>query len=88
MVCRGMLARFYLTRAGVEGTGPTGRKQIFLDSAKYYAQDVINNSGFELIARYEDLFKYPYDNNKESLFELQWYTNRGSMAHKIAHLLI
>jgi hypothetical protein len=67
----GMLARFYLTRAGVEGNGGS-RKQEFLDSAKYYAQDVINNSGKELLDNYEDLFRYPYDNNSESLFELQW----------------
>jgi hypothetical protein len=67
----GMLARFYLTRAGVEsGTG--SRDQQFLDSAKYYAADVINNSGKKLLDNYEDLFKYPYDNNSESLFELQW----------------
>jgi hypothetical protein len=73
----GMLARFYLTRAGVEATGPTGRNQTFLDSAKYYAQDVIANSGLQLLGKYEDLFKYPYDNNKESLFELQWVYQPG-----------
>jgi hypothetical protein len=67
----GMLARFYLTRAGVESTGGK-RNQTFLDSAKYYAADVINNSGKKLLSNYEDLFKYPYDNNAESLFELQW----------------
>ncbi|SFP91944.1 RagB/SusD family nutrient uptake outer membrane protein [Parafilimonas terrae] len=67
----GMLARFYLTRAGVEGGNGT-RKQEFLDSAKYYAQDVIQNSGKKLLDNYESLFKYPYDNNSESLFELQW----------------
>jgi hypothetical protein len=67
----GMLARFYLTRAGVEG-GNGSRNQMFLDSAKYYAADVINNSGKKLLSNYEDLFKYPYDNNSESLFELQW----------------
>jgi len=66
-----MLARFYLTRAGVESTGGT-KKQQFLDSAKYFAQRVINNSGRSLLSNYNDLFKYPYDNNKESLFELQW----------------
>jgi hypothetical protein len=66
-----MLARFYLTRAGVEATGGV-RKQQFLDSAKYFAQDVILNSGKKLLNNYEDLFKYPYDNNSESLFELQW----------------
>ncbi|MBS1745016.1 MAG: RagB/SusD family nutrient uptake outer membrane protein [Bacteroidetes bacterium] len=67
----GMLARFYLTRAGVEGGGGQ-RNQQFLDSAKYYAADVINNSGKKLLDNYEDLFKYPYDNNNESLFELEW----------------
>lgn len=73
----GMLARFYLTRAGVESSGGV-RKQEFLDSAKYFAADVINNSGYKLLDNYEDLFKwnektgYHYDNNTESLFELQW----------------
>ena len=73
----GMLARFYLTRAGVESTGPNGRNQTFLDSAKYYAQDVIANSGKSLVANYADLFKWPYDNNSESLFELQWVYQPG-----------
>ncbi len=72
----GMLARFYLTRAGVEGSGG-GRNQSFLDSAKYYAQRVIANSGRSLLPKYEDLFKYPYDNNVESLFELQWVFQPG-----------
>ncbi|MGK2860636.1 MAG: RagB/SusD family nutrient uptake outer membrane protein [Chitinophagaceae bacterium] len=73
----GMLARFYLTRSGVEGTGGQ-RKQEYLDSARYYAQRVITNSGVQLLPNYEDLFKYPYDNNKESLFELQWVFQPGS----------
>ncbi len=67
----GMLARFYLTRAGVEATGGQ-RKQQFLDSAKYYAARVITNSGKKLLPDYYSLFKHPYDNNAESLFELQW----------------
>ncbi len=67
-----MLARFYLTRAGVESTGPSARKQQFLDSAKYYSERVITQSGAKLLAKYEDLFKYNYDNNTESLFSLQW----------------
>jgi len=66
-----MLARFYLTRAGVEATGGV-RKQQFLDSAKYFAASVINNSGKALLSNYEDLFRHPYDNNAESLLELQW----------------
>lgn len=73
----GMLARFYLTRAGVESTGGA-RKQEFLDSAKYFAASVINNSDRKLLDNYGDLFRwsekagYRYDNNNESLFELQW----------------
>lgn len=67
----GMLARFYLTRAGVEGSGGQ-RNQTFLDSAKYYAQRVISMSGRKLLDSYADLFRYPYDNKSESLFELQW----------------
>ncbi|GAO44651.1 hypothetical protein FPE01S_03_06900 [Flavihumibacter petaseus NBRC 106054] len=68
----GMLARTYLVRAGVEGTGANGRKQEFLDSAKYFAERVITMSGAQLLGNYADLFLFPYDNNKESLFELQW----------------
>ena len=67
----GMLARFYLTRAGVESSSGT-RNQQFLDSAKYFAADVIKNSGKKLLSNYADLFTYPYDNNSESLFELEW----------------
>src|SRR5690606_26638892 len=33
---------------------------------------VIQNSGKKLLTNYEDLFRYPYDNNAESLVELQW----------------
>jgi hypothetical protein len=68
----GMLARFYLTRAGVEANGSGARNQVFLDSAKYYADDVIRNSGASLLNNYSDLFLFPYDNNSESLFSLQW----------------
>ncbi len=91
----GMLARFYLTRAGVESNGGA-RKQEFLDSAKYFAADVINNSEYKLLDNYEDLFKwdektgYHYDNNSESLFELQWVFSNGwgvsnSMPEPIAY---
>ncbi len=66
-----MLARFYLTRSGVESTGGN-RNQVFLDSAKYYAKRVIEQSGASLLNDYADLSKFPYDNNEESLFSLQW----------------
>ena len=73
----GMLARFYLTRAGVEASGGT-RNQSFLDSAKYFAERVITQSGRSLVSNYENLFKFPYDNNSESLFELQWVFQPGA----------
>ncbi len=76
----GMLARFYLVRSGVESSGGA-RKQLFLDSAKYYSQRVIQNSGKVLKTKYEDLFIYPYDNNSESLFELQWVFLPGNAGY-------
>lgn len=80
----GMLARFYLTRAGVESAGGA-RNASFLDSAKYYAQRVINNSGKKLLGSYENLFKYPYDNNEESLFELQWVFLPGDPGYSLGN---
>ncbi len=74
----GMLARFYLTRAGVASNGSGKRDQSFLDSAKYYADRVIKNSSASLLKDYADLFKYPYDNNAESLFSLQWVYSPGA----------
>jgi len=77
----GMLARTYLTRAGVESTGGS-RKQEFLDKAKDYADQVITMSGKSLLPNYADLFTWPYDNNNESLFELQWvYTTDYAAAN-------
>lgn len=72
----GMLARFYLTRAGVESNGGI-RNQTFLDSAKYYADRVITKSPYKLLNNYADLFLYPYDNNTESIFSLQWVYSPG-----------
>ncbi|WP_353718108.1 RagB/SusD family nutrient uptake outer membrane protein [Dyadobacter sp. 676] len=74
----GMLARFYLTRAGVEAGASGQRNQVFLDSARYYAERVITLSGASLLGKYADLFLYPYDNNAESLFSLQWVYSPGA----------
>ena len=73
-----MLARFYLTRAGVSAEGNSQRNQQFLDSAKYYAERVITQSPYRLLNNYADLFKYPYDNNSESIFSLQWAYSPGA----------
>jgi starch-binding outer membrane protein, SusD/RagB family len=70
----GMLAKMYLTRAGVGQTG--NRKQQDLDSARFYAKSVIENSGAKLLSNYYDLFKSENNNstvtNSETLFALQW----------------
>lgn len=83
----GMLARTYLTRAGV-GSTDGSRNQEYLDKAKEYADRVITMSGKKLLGNYADLFLYPYDNNEESLFELQWvyttdYTYANTMVSQI-----
>lgn len=80
----GMLARFYLTRAGVE-SGGGARNQSFLDSAKYYSQRVIAMGGKKLKPNYADLFKFPYDNNEESLFELQWVFLPGGAGYGLGN---
>ncbi|MEB2775451.1 RagB/SusD family nutrient uptake outer membrane protein [Algoriphagus sp. D3-2-R+10] len=69
----GMLAKMYLTKAGVGGT----RNQSDLDSAAYYAKRVIDNSGASLMPNYEDLFKTANNNNVETLAALQWVYNAG-----------
>lgn len=74
----GMLARFYLTRAGIDAPNATSRNQTYLDSAKYYADRVIKQSGAALLGDYADLFLFPYDNNSESLFSLQWVFSPGA----------
>jgi len=74
----GMLARFYLNRSGVESNGSGQRSQMFLDSAKYFAERVITKSGASLMKNYSDLFLFPYDNNPESLFSLQWVYSPGA----------
>lgn len=74
----GMLARFYLTRAGIGASSPTARNQVYLDSAKYYADRVIKMSGASLLSNYANLFLYPYDNNSETLFALQWVYSPGA----------
>jgi starch-binding outer membrane protein, SusD/RagB family len=85
----GMLARVYLTRAGVASSGGS-RNQDYLNKAKEHADRVITMSGKKLLTNYSDLFLYPYDNNDESLFELQWvfttnYTYANTMVSQITY---
>ena len=70
----GMLARAYLVRSGLNSGGT--RSQSDLDSAKFYAGDVCNNSGLTLMPNYYDLFTSKYFSGtavpSESLFSLLW----------------
>lgn len=68
---KGMLARLYLTRAHFNSQGGS-LVQSDLDLAKEYAEDVIMNSGAELMDNFSDLYKRENNNNSESLFALQW----------------
>ena len=73
---KGMLARFYLTRAGLGATNGT-RDQSYLDKAKALAKDVIENGPYQLMENYPDLFLTANNNNSEQLFGLQWVSNGG-----------
>ena len=69
---QGMLAKVYLTWAGLKSQNTGGRDQALLDSAKLYAGNVCQESGLELMDNYADLFKTQDNDNPESLFALQW----------------
>jgi hypothetical protein len=69
---QGMLAKVYLTMAGLGGNG--SRDQKYLDSAKHFAGIVCNESGLNLLNNYYNLFQSQYNDNPEALFALQWAT--------------
>jgi starch-binding outer membrane protein, SusD/RagB family len=69
---QGMLAKVYLTMAGLDGNGT--RNQLYLDSAKHYAAIVCNESGLNLLGNYYNLFTSQFNDNPEALFALQWAT--------------
>lgn len=64
-----LLAKAYLARSG---WGKTQRDANDLAQAVKYASDVCENSGLNLLPDYENLFKYRYNNNEESLLAMQW----------------
>ena len=72
---QGMLAKVYLTRAGL-GQSIT-RNQSDLDSAAYFAGNVCNTSGLSLLPSYYNLFRTQYNDNSESLFAFQWAPGVG-----------
>jgi starch-binding outer membrane protein, SusD/RagB family len=83
----GMLARTHLTLAGL-GASPGARNQEHLNKAMEYADRVITMSGKSLLQNYEDLFRYPYDNNQESLFELQWVFTTAPNGYEASNTMV
>jgi len=69
----GLLAKVYLTRSGISGT----RSQADLDSAQYWAKDVVQNSGLALFPNFYNAFLTANNNNSEMLFGLQFALNGG-----------
>jgi len=72
----GMLSRVYLSYAGLSDNPNSGvRNAQYLELAKQAALKVCEESGLELLPNYADLFKVEFNNNRESLFALQWVPN-------------
>lgn len=69
----GLLAKTYLTRAGISGT----MNKEYLDKAAELARDVIQNSSYQLEANYEDIFLLKNRYTKEGLIVWRW-TASGS----------
>ncbi len=64
----GLLAKVYLTKAGVGGSLDADD----LERAAAYAKDVIDNSGRSLLDNYEDVFRLSNNVSDESLIAWRW----------------
>lgn len=76
----GMLSRFYITAANyARGGNYTASYAKTADEyyalAKEAARQVCEQSGLQLVDKYEDVFKVQFNNNGEALFSLQWVPN-------------
>ena len=70
---KGLLAKVYLTKAGISGSLNTDD----LKKAVELAKDVKDNSGRELEANYSDIFRLANNNTPEGLISWRW-TAEGS----------
>ncbi|MCQ2164051.1 MAG: RagB/SusD family nutrient uptake outer membrane protein [Bacteroidales bacterium] len=71
-----LLAKVYLTKAGLKGSLDSGD----LANAAKYAKDVIDNSGRTLTPKYSDIFRLSpsvYNATGECLISWQWTTDGG-----------
>lgn len=69
---KGLLAKVYLTKAGLSGT----RNADDLSKAASYAKDVIDNSGRQLMPEYSDIFRLQNNVSDESLIAWRWKAGR------------
>lgn len=67
----GLLAKVYLTKAGVNGSLNASD----MAKAAELAKDVIDNSGRKLMENYEDIFRLQNNNCDESLIAWRWTAN-------------
>lgn len=68
---KGLLAKVYLTKAGISGS----LNKEDLDKAAEYARDVIENSTFVLEDNYEDIFKLANRFTREGMIVWRWTAN-------------
>ena len=68
-----LLAKVYLTKAGLSGTLNADD----LSKAASYADDVIQNSGRDLMPVYSDIFRLQHNINQECLISWQWAPSRN-----------
>ncbi len=66
-----LLAKVYLTKAGVSGSLNADD----LSLAAKYAKDVIDNSGRSLLPNYSDIFRLENNKSEESLIAWRWTSN-------------
>lgn len=71
---KGLLAKVYLTKAGIGQSGSRNTED--LQKAAAYAKDVIDNSGRQLMPVYSDIFRLANNISDESLIAWRWSAGR------------
>lgn len=69
---KGLLAKVYLAKSGINCNGNGQRDENDLAKAAELAKDVIDNSGKKLMEHYADIFKGENNNCDESLIGWRW----------------